>query len=245
MQHKTEEMPVSDVEEILADVRKRRSGGARMGSRIALALAGTGVAAAIAAGATLGASATASISRQGFGSPESAVIVYESTTKYVPATGGNVPSEEELGALGVADGASDETAASDGTASSDETTSSDGTASPVEPPKYDALTDLGTIPPPPSSWSAEELANAKVWLKQQSIIADCMLQKGFEYEFSPWWTWPADYRPGSDTGEVEYNVEEGIALHGEPDRALGDDYDWREAGCDGYAVHVTGMDNAN
>ena len=37
----------------------------------------------------------------------------------------------------------------------------------------------------------------------------------------------------------------GIALWGPPDQGLGDAYDWRNAGCHGYAVHVTGRDDAH
>lgn len=223
---------MSEVEDILADVRKRRPTSMRMGSRLALVLAGAGVAGAIAAGTTLGISATASISRQGLGSSHEEIALFESSTQSSPAGTRGVPSGAETGALAPAEtlpeqGVADEAAAS------------------LKPPTYGALTDPATIPRPPSSWSTDELANAEVWLTQQSIIADCMLQKGFEYEFSPWWMWPEDYRPWGDGEEVEYDVEAGIALDGEPDRGLGDDYDWREAGCHGYAVHVTGMENAN
>lgn len=223
---------MSEVEDILADVRKRRPAAMRMGSRLALVLAGAGVVGAIAAGATLGISATASISRQGLGSSQSEIALYEASTQSSTAGTKSMPSEAATSSLAPAEAAPEQAAADEAAAS-------------LEPPTYGALTDPATIPRPPSSWSTDELANAEVWLTQQSIIADCMLQKGFEYEYSPWWMWPKDYRPGGDGVEVEYDVEAGIALDGEPGRGLGDDYDWREAGCHGYAVHVTGMDNAN
>ncbi len=125
-----------------------------------------------------------------------------------------------------------------------------GPAAPAEDPVipvYDASTDIATIPRPPAEWPESELANAEVWLEQKGIIGDCMAEQGYEYLFTPWWLVPPGERlptyPENSGGD--FRSPAGIALNGEPDRGLGDDYDWRTAGCIGYAVHVTGMDNAN
>ncbi len=91
------------------------------------------------------------------------------------------------------------------------------------------------------------MANVEVWLEQAGIIADCMLEQGYEYHFTPWYL----YTPGerslinSENWDGDMTSPKAVALWGAPDRGLGEDYNWREAGCHGYAVHVTGMDDAN
>lgn len=113
-------------------------------------------------------------------------------------------------------------------------------AAPIaEPPIYDASTDIATIPRPPADWSADQLANAEIWLTQSAIIGDCMLEKGYEYHFTPSWQGSTPWK------FADHAPSEALALWGPTDRGLGDDYDWRDAGCQGYAVHVTGMDDAH
>ncbi|MGR2752401.1 hypothetical protein [Agromyces arachidis] len=107
-------------------------------------------------------------------------------------------------------------------------------------PVYDASTDLSTIPRPPADWSEEQRRNAEIWLEQAGIIADCMLEQGFDYTFTPYWM----LTPGPiDTAAPAFDAE-WYALWGR-NEGSGDDYDWRDAGCHGYAVHVTGMYDAN
>lgn len=194
---------------------------------IALSIAGIAVVGALATATTLIASATGSIAAAGLGEPATSTV----DQAVLPG----VTALSEPSAAPAAPAVVDELPRVDG------------------PPRYDASTDIATIPRPPADWPAGELANAEVWLEQQGIIGDCMLELGYDYVFTPWWLIPLP-KPGEPVEPIPANTEnwdgdfsspKGVALWGEPDRGLGDDYDWREAGCDGYAVHVTGMDNAN
>ncbi len=196
-------------------------------------LAAAGVAAALIAAVTVGVSAAASVATAAMPAPG---IAEPAELEGAEATGGLDPVSEEESPT--------EEQAQPVTPAADQDQST--TPAPAaEPVTYDASTDITTIPRPPAGWSPSELANAEVWLLQQSIVADCMLDKGFEYVFMPWWMFPQKYNPGSENWDGDFSSPKGIALDGEPDRGLGEDYDWREAGCYGYAVHVTGMDNAN
>lgn len=119
-------------------------------------------------------------------------------------------------------------------------------------PIYDASTDIATIPRPADD---PDPANTEIWLAQQGIIADCMLEEGFDYRFTVYWLVP----PGSlitweqrsaALGEAEIGTAEFAALHGvsefgPDDPAVAPEYRWEDAGCHGYAVHVTGMDDAH
>jgi hypothetical protein len=116
---------------------------------------------------------------------------------------------------------------------------------------------------------ADEGGLVDVWDLQQYYIADCMADAGFEWR----WVYYDDNfegafshdAPGSpDAPTVPYvtghNTIPGTwgdqtpgfqaALWGENDY-MSPDYDpnyvyhWSTAGCDGYAVHVTGQDNAH
>ena len=111
-------------------------------------------------------------------------------------------------------------------------------------PPFDVNTDIDTIPIP-ADLSADEVANTKIWLTQQSIMAQCMGEKGFHYTYSVWW-WPGELHAGGRPAEGEGpGTAFWVSLWGEDDQPLGVDYDWKQAGCHGYAVHVTGMDDAN
>lgn len=209
---------MSEIEDLLADVRAEEVRRTPRRSRVALVVAGIGVVAAIAAAATMAVSATASIAEAGLASasepsPESQVdeVVADSA-----GAGSLEPAAEPA-------------------------------ASPAEagPPPYDASTDIATIPRPPADWAADQLANAEVWLEQQGIIADCMLDQGFDFSFTPFWLFPPGYTPGLQNIDGDLGSAKGVALYGPLDQGSGADYDWRNAGCVGYAVHVTGMDDAN
>ncbi len=202
-------------------------------NRVTLMLGAAGVTAALIAAVTVGVSAAASVATAAMPAPG---IAEPAELEGAEATGGLDPVSEEESPT--------EEQAQPVTPAADQDQST--TPAPAaEPVTYDASTDITTIPRPPAGWSPSELANAEVWLLQQSIVADCMLDKGFEYVFMPWWMFPQKYNPGSENWDGDFSSPKGIALDGEPDRGLGEDYDWREAGCYGYAVHVTGMDNAN
>lgn len=105
---------------------------------------------------------------------------------------------------------------------------------------YDHTTDPALIEYP-ASLTGDELANAKLWVTQRIITAQCMAEKGFDYTFkfhqetSPKDPQKAPYPVGSAGFE---------ALYGTNPTDTGT-YDWENAGCDGYAVHVTGQDGSN
>jgi hypothetical protein len=211
---------MSEIDELLSDVRQHEPARVRRGGRIALIIAGIGLLSAVAAGAILATSATMSIASVGLG---------EATAD--DAVGAPVTGDEH---------SSDITALSEPTQPA---------APPVEsgPPRYDASTDIATIPPPPADWPADEVANAKISLTQKEIIADCMLEKGYDFYFTPHWLYAPGQTPTSYTQNWDGDREsaKAAALWGPTDQGLGADYDWRNAGCRGYAVHVTGMDDAN
>ncbi|HYI34903.1 MAG TPA: hypothetical protein VEX88_15700 [Glaciibacter sp.] len=240
-------------EDLPVNVRERRPDARRRRGRIALVLAGAGLTASIIAGAALGSSATAGgVAEAGHANPAPAepTASAEPPAPTEPTASAEFieKSQSESATDVITESAADVTDAT-GSATS-EAPEADTEAEAVapedaEPIRYDASTDIATIPRPPAEWPADQLANAEVWLTQQSIIADCMLEKGFEYVFVPYWTFPDKYTPGNENWDGDFSSPKGIALDGEPDRGLGDDYDWKEAGCHGYAVHVTGMDNAN
>lgn len=229
-------------------------------NRVTLVLSAAGVTAVLIAAVTVGVSATASVAAGGVAASGLAEVAQSAQpTASAPAEPTDQPATErpadptpqeateEPGSIGPVDEEEPSTPEEQPqplTPAADQELPT--TPAPAaEPLKYDASTDIATIPRPPAGWSASELANAEVWLLQQSIVADCMLDKGFEYVFTPWWMFPPKYNPGSENWDGDFSSPKGIALDGEPDRGLGEDYDWREAGCHGYAVHVTGMDNAN
>lgn len=101
---------------------------------------------------------------------------------------------------------------------------------------YDATTDPAAIVP-----STEAHLSDGVWEAQQQIIARCMAEQGF------WYAWTNDRALADPDARVMVLYDHGeaadLAQYG--DTPLGDAYDWSRAGCHGYAVHVTGMDDAN
>jgi hypothetical protein len=108
-------------------------------------------------------------------------------------------------------------------------------------PVYDADTDIATIP---RAADDPDPANTEIWLTQQRIIAQCMREQGFEHRYTAYWLVPGDQLANrSDALGNPSGDDYLLALWG--DTGAGDDYRWEEAGCHGYAVHVTGMDDAN
>ena len=92
-----------------------------------------------------------------------------------------------------------------------------------------------------TSFTPEQLE----WLAFQQVVRDCMADAGQEYLAWEWWNpapdtsnrfppMPADLTP------EEYAAWK-LALDG--DAGTGADYRWQDAGCWGYAVHVTGGTN--
>lgn len=84
-------------------------------------------------------------------------------------------------------------------------------------------------------------ADQRAWLEFQQVVRDCMVAAGQEYGYWEWWN-PGDESSNrfppmpADLTAVEAAAWE-AALRGSP---TGDPYRWEDAGCWGYAVHVTG-----
>ncbi|MFF2277046.1 hypothetical protein [Agromyces sp. NPDC058126] len=88
------------------------------------------------------------------------------------------------------------------------------------------------------------------WLAYDDVIRQCMGDKRLEYLYSEFWNPdyvtpdpfdvdPQDAMPDDLTPEQE--AEWTLALGG--DAGTGSAYRWEDAGCSGYATHVTGRDN--
>lgn len=90
----------------------------------------------------------------------------------------------------------------------------------------------------PTSMTEEELANARLWITQQLIAGQCMEEKGFDFTFKLAWE-----RSKFDPGNALYRIGTpgAEALWGTNPTDSGP-YVWENAGCSGYAVHVTGQD---
>ena len=81
--------------------------------------------------------------------------------------------------------------------------------------------------------STDDPANARIWGQEQIIVTHCMAGKGWDY----------DPRNLSSAPIRDWDPAAVLALYG--NTGGGDAYRWQDAGCDGYAVHVTGNDNNN
>lgn len=104
---------------------------------------------------------------------------------------------------------------------------------------YDATTDpADVVIPEVDEWGE---VNDGIWEAQQQLTAKCMAEQGF------WYAWTNDrskvleeFGPLvlSDDNDAARLAKWGTNPSDQP-------YDWRLAGCQGYAVHVTGMDDAH
>jgi len=99
---------------------------------------------------------------------------------------------------------------------------------------YDATTDPADIVP-----STDPNFSDGIWAAQQQVIARCMADQGF------WYAWTNEYAADqmapivmTDPSEAAWLARWGTNPDDQP-------YDWRLAGCAGYATHVTGMDDAH
>lgn len=102
-------------------------------------------------------------------------------------------------------------------------------------PFYDANSNPALIQYPPEL-TGEELAHAHSWVNMMDLMAKCMAEKGFPFEYTLWWDLPvAD--PSADIPLPEslakYGTPEFEALYGDP---YADDYDPQAGeGCHGVA----------
>ena len=101
---------------------------------------------------------------------------------------------------------------------------------------YDATTDPADIVP-----STDPTFSDGIWEAQQQITAKCMADQGF------WYAWtnepskildPLFGMVMSESSDAAFLARWGTNPDDQP-------YDWKLAGCHGYAVHVTGMDDAH
>jgi hypothetical protein len=85
----------------------------------------------------------------------------------------------------------------------------------------------------------------QTWLAFQQIVRECMADAGHEYLYWEWWNPEPGASGGFPAMPTELTPDEvtawQLALDG--DGASGHGYRWQDAGCWGYAVHVTGGTN--
>ena len=115
----------------------------------------------------------------------------------------------------------------------------------VEEPTVERVAPGGPTPGAPAPETPPSAEDQEAWLAFQQIVRECMAGAGQEYLYWEWWN------PGPDDSNrfpampADLTAEEvaawEAALHGDP--AGGDAYRWEDAGCWGYAVHVTGGTN--
>ena len=105
-----------------------------------------------------------------------------------------------------------------------------------------ALVDEGDTYPP-DTLIPDDL-NAAIGAVQDRIITACMTAYGFDY---PAYLAATAGDGGTGAAEMEEWIRSGVdstaffaALYGEQ---TDEPYDWTRAGCVGYAVHITGMDD--
>lgn len=111
-------------------------------------------------------------------------------------------------------------------------------------PLYDVNSDPSLIVYPESM--PDDLRKvAELVMDQNFITAKCMADQGYDYVFAlDWERTDADkaransFNEGPVEGTLEYE-----ALWGTTERGAA--YRWEDAGCNGYAVHMTGMDGQN
>lgn len=114
---------------------------------------------------------------------------------------------------------------------------------PTPTPKHDPDGPASDEPDVPSPGDGSPTAEEQeTWLAFQQIVRECMADAGQDYLYWEWWN------PGPDTSNrfppmpAELTAHEAaawnLALNG--DARAGAEYRWKDAGCWGYAVQVTG-----
>ena len=120
-------------------------------------------------------------------------------------------------------------------------TSAPGTAPPTPTPGSDDPASEKRAPEVPRGGVPPTAEEQRAWLAFQDIVGECMADAGQQYLYWEWWN------PGPDTSNrlqampADLTTDEAVAwefaLNG--DSPGGDAYRWQDAGCWGYAVHVT------
>jgi hypothetical protein len=220
---------VPEINDLLDAERNRRRPTARR-ARVALIVASAATVVALGTGATLAATAATSLIKHEEESSTVDELVASTLEQMTPTVEPRASTSESS------------------------PTEPPGAAHPAQNefgfPVYDASTDIATIPRPVDD---PDPANTEIWLTQQSIIADCMQEKGLEYRYTGYWLVP----PGvtweqrqhaldeAQAGTAEFEALHGVSEFGPDDPDVAPEYSWEDAGCVGYAVHVTGMDDAH
>lgn len=116
-----------------------------------------------------------------------------------------------------------------------------GTPTPTPSPGPDDPASDESVPEVPRGAAAPTAEEQRVWRAFQQIVRECMADAGQVYLYWEWWN------PGPDTSSrframpAGLSADEAVAwefaLNG--DSPGGDAYKWQDAGCWGYAVHVT------
>lgn len=107
-------------------------------------------------------------------------------------------------------------------------------------PVYDADTDPKLVSYP-DTLTLEQRVVQEVLVARNFIAARCMADLGLDFTFSlPWERTDSQRRSGSIdlpvVGTPEWKAYVGTRL-------AGDGYDWKDAGCGGYAEHVLAADD--
>lgn len=231
-----------NLQHLLDDERRREEQRTKRWTprhRVALAVGAVGAAIVLGTGGVLTAAAVAEIN--GF-EQQSAVFASASDTSPPAPDAAAVPTPSATGA---------DPSASPAPASAAVEPEPGGIATILGYTVYDETSDLALIPRPSAEF-VEEWGDVDVEtiLMQNHLDAVCMAEKGFKAAYVVMWqTWD-----NGDTFDVVDELDAfndartpgwEEAMWGAPDQPLGEDYDWKQAGCHGASVHATGMDDAN
>jgi len=242
-----------NVQHLLDEERERenRSTQRRMPRhRVALLLGAVGAVIAIGTGSALTAAAAASITEYDElnAVAEASSPVITPPTELAPSAILPAETATETAAEAPAAAAAEETVVDEAAATEDPAPG--GIATILGHTVYDETTDLALIPRPSPEFIEEWALDFDTIVMQAHLDALCMADKGFKAAFLPIWdTWESgdtmEAVGALDAFNDSRNPEWQLAMWGADDQPLGEDYDWKQAGCHGASVHDTGMDDAH
>ena len=113
-------------------------------------------------------------------------------------------------------------------------------------PTVPAWPALPTADALPASFTAEERADALLWVDHMEYVTQCMVDAGFtDFRVGALWQpglpeYPAiAWQEGLSNAEKERSA---TTWFGEGINGAGADYDWKLGGCNGYGWHMAGVD---
>lgn len=113
---------------------------------------------------------------------------------------------------------------------------------PEPAPEHDPDGPASDEPDDPSARGALTTEEQQAWLAFQQIVRECMAGAGHEYLYWEWWNPAPDASNRFPAMPADLAADEAaawnLALNG--DAPAGATSEWKDAGCWGYAVHVTG-----